>query len=100
MLYMQTNFDRPLLNTELSTIFGYHPIYLNRLFKRHTGITLHRALADIRLKNAEELLKQTTLPVELVQQKSGFGSRSQFCTAFYRKTGMTPTEYRIKYQTK
>ena len=100
MLYMQTNFDRPLLNTELSTIFGYHHIYLNRLFKRHTGITLHRALADIRLKNAEELLKQTTLPVELVQQKSGFGSRSQFCTAFYRKTGMTPTEYRIKYQTK
>ncbi|MBR4873433.1 MAG: helix-turn-helix domain-containing protein [Clostridia bacterium] len=99
-LYLQTNFDRELLNTELSAVFGYHPIYLNRLFKRHTGMTLHRALVGIRLRNAAELLKQTSLPIELVQQKSGFGSRTQFSTAFSREMGMSPTEYRAKYQIK
>ena len=99
-LYLQTNFDRQLSNTELSAAFSYHPVYLNRLFKRHTGMTLHKALVNIRLRNAEELLKQTALPVEQVQQKSGFGSRTQFCTAFLQETGLTPTEYRAKYRSK
>ncbi len=100
MLYLQTNYDRELPCAELSAVFGYHPIYLNRLFKRHTGMTLHRALVDIRLRNAAEFLKQTALSIELVQQKSGFGSRTQFCTAFSRAMGMSPSEYRKKYRTK
>lgn len=99
-LYLQTNFDRPLSNAKLSAVFGYHPVYLNRLFKHHTGMTLHKALVNVRLRNAEELLKQTALPVEQVQQKSGFGSRTQFCTAFLQETGLTPTDYRAKYRTK
>lgn len=94
MLYLRENFDRELKNTDIAAAFGYHPFYLNRLFKEHTGKTIHQTLLSVRIRNAKGLLKRTSLPVEEIVRESGFSDRAQFCIAFRRATGMTPSEYR------
>ena len=98
-LYLRENFDRPLTNSDIAAAFGYHPFYLNRLFKEHTGTTLHKALLAVRIRNAKGLLKRTSLSVEEIVKESGFSDRTQFCIAFRHATGMTPSEYRKKSRT-
>ena len=41
MLYISKNYDREISNTEISKELGYHSFYLNRFFKKETGITIH-----------------------------------------------------------
>lgn len=94
MMYIQANFDSDISNGSIAAAFGYHPYYLNRIFKEQTGRTLHKALLSVRLENAKQLLKKTDISIKEVQIRSGFGSRSQFNSAFEEETGVTPRIYR------
>lgn len=93
-LYIQKNYDKEITNESISATFSYHAIYLNRLFKKHTGMTLHQAILAERIRIAKRLLRSTNLSVYAIAEECGFTDRSQFCTAFRKKTGLTPTEYK------
>lgn len=96
LLFIQKNSDRPISNAMISAEFGYHSFYLNRVFKKSTGMTLHQAVLAEKIHVAGQLLQETALPVDAVAAEVGFTDRSQFCTAFKKHTGFTPTEYRQK----
>ena len=77
---------------EICSRAGGDPDYLNRLFKRHTGLTLqrHRDAARIELcKN--ELLKGR--PIGLSAEACGFTDSNYFSRWFRRQTGQSPTEF-------
>lgn len=95
-MFIQKNSDRPISNDMISAEFGYHSFYLNRLFKKSTGLTLHQAVLMEKMNIAGQLLRETELSVEVVAAEAGYSDRSQFCTAFKKHTGYTPTEYRQK----
>ena len=95
-LYIRNNYDQELSNTQISTAFGYHPFYLNRIFKNSTGITMHQAVIQEKMRIAKHLLKGTDLSIAAVAEEVGFSDRSQFCTAFRKYSKNTPTEYRKK----
>ena len=59
-------------------------------------MTLHQAVLAEKIHVAGQLLQETALPVDAVAAEVGFTDRSQFCTAFKKHTGFTPTEYRQK----
>ncbi len=92
--YIRNNYDKELSNENISSVFGYHSFYLNRLFKEHTGITLHKALILQRVKISKMLLKNTELSIEEISKESGFADRTAFCTTFKKITGLSPSEYR------
>lgn len=94
--YIRQNYDRDISNSDISSEFGYHPFYLNRIFKKSTGMTIHQAVLTEKMILAKQLLRETTLTVSSVACEVGFPDRSQFCTAFKKHTGYTPTEYRKK----
>ncbi len=94
--YIRNNYDKELMNEDISSVFGYHSFYLNRIFKEHTGMTLHRALITQRIKIAKMLLKNTDLSIEEISKESGFTDRTAFCTTFKKTTGLSPSEYRGK----
>ena len=96
LLFIQKNCDRPISNADISAAFGYHSFYLNRVFKKHTGATLHQAVLAEKMHVAGQLLQETALSVDAVAAGVGFTDRPQFCTAFKKHTGFTPTEYRRK----
>ena len=95
-LYIQQNYDRELTNSLISNELGYHSFYLNRIFKKSMGITIHQAVILERVRIAKQLLKMTDLSINSVAIESGFCDRSQFCTTFRKYAGCTPMQYREK----
>lgn len=54
----------------------------------------HEYVLNYRLGIAKILLLETNLSVNAICFESGFSSESVFCSAFKKKTGVTPTAYR------
>lgn len=83
-------------NEAVGQAFGYHPVYLAALFKEKTGGTLHRAILDERIALAKQWLTRTNRSIEEIAEDTGFSSRSHFCTAFKKITGISPRRYRAQ----
>jgi AraC-like DNA-binding protein len=82
----------------LMDIAGYchvSPFHFSRIFKIFTSYSPHQFLLSIRLKNAELLLKTTSLPVADVAFTSGFNSIQYFTTAFRQKYNCPPAKFSI-----
>ena len=94
MLYIHQNYDKDIDNAHISGELGYHSYYLNRMFKKHTGITIHQALIKERMRVAEQLLTATDLSVNAVAAAVGYADHTHFCTAFKTYMGTTPLKYR------
>ncbi len=94
ILFITQNYDKELSNVEIANHFKYHSFYLNRLFKQHTGITLHQAVINEKIKMAKRLLKESDISINELSIELGFSDRSQFCTTFKKQTGLTPLEYK------
>lgn len=96
MLYIQQNYQEKISNLQISRDLGYHPYYLNRVFKKSTGITIHQAVLQEKVRIAGHLLKETDLTVNGIAEEVGFSDRSQFITTFKKYIGDTPLKYRKK----
>lgn len=73
---------------------GYTPYYFSRLFKKETGASVSNWIKTQRIQRAEELLKNTNLSIDEINEKLHFGSREYFSSSFHKETGMSPTEFR------
>ena len=98
--YMQKNFARPLSVDEIADSVGISPAYLQRLFKAEFKEGIHGMLTEIRVKNAKNLLKTTSLPNREIAKLSGFTSREQLIYSFRNLEGCSPHEYRLSCHTK
>ena len=58
--YINVNYPKIQGNSDIAKALNYHPYYLNQLFKKETGMTLHKYVMDIKLKKGAELLLKTT----------------------------------------
>ena len=94
LLYIQQNYDKDPSNEQISAHFGYHSFYLNRIFKKSTGVTIHQAVINERMRMAKKLLKETDLSVNAISNEVGYSDHTRFCTSFKKCVGMTPLEYR------
>jgi AraC-like DNA-binding protein len=70
------------------------PNHFSTLFSRHTGKSFVKFLNEKRLSLAEELLRDLTIGVKEVADRSGFEDANYFARLFKKKTGMTPREWR------
>lgn len=84
------------LDLSLDAISGYisiSPIYLHRLFREATGMTLREFVEEERLKKAILLLTTTELNLTEIAFECGFSSQSYFSAVFKRKMNMSPRRY-------
>ncbi|HBO46142.1 MAG TPA: XylR family transcriptional regulator [Planctomycetaceae bacterium] len=70
---------------------------LERRFKAVLGRTPSLEIQRIQMDRAKQLLSETTLSLETVARRSGFGSRNYFSEVFHKSIGLTPGQYRRKY---
>ncbi len=96
--YLKSNFDKNIENQDLGKLAGYHSHYINRLVLKHTGITLRQHLIAIRIENARELLTKSELPVYEISERCGFNNTAYFSNHFKSRMGVSPREYRNRYQ--
>ena len=96
MLCIQQNYDKEISNSQISEKLGYHSFYLNRVFKKHTRMTIHQAVISEKMRIAKKILEETELSVNAIAIEVGYSEHSRFCTAFKKYVGVTPLEYRKK----
>ena len=67
--------------------------HLCRIFKRHTGQTIHGYRNQLRLRKSLDLLGDTDDILRLALAL-GYSGHSHFTAAFHRLFGMTPSAFR------
>lgn len=90
--YLHENFDKPIPISELSSVTGLSQFYLIRTFKKHTGITPHKYLVNIRIQKARKFLTNDHDIAE-VAYKTGFSDQSHLTRTFKKIVGITPGAY-------
>lgn len=76
---------------------NYNEIYINRIFKQYTGMSLRACLTETKLEFALTYLKFSTHSVNEISDILGFSSPSFFYKQFKNKYNLTPADYRVKY---
>lgn len=93
---MTTQYKNPPSLHELATMVGTNECTLKSAFKQEFGTTVFQCLFDRRMELASGYLLDSQLPIAEVGFLLGYDYQSHFCTAFRRKYGMSPSEYREK----
>jgi len=92
--YITHHFTRDISLQELAQYCYVSPFHFSRIFKTLTGYSPHQFLLQIRLKNTELLLRNTSLSVSDIAYSSGFNSIEHFANAFLRKYKSAPSVFR------
>jgi transcriptional regulator GlxA family with amidase domain len=69
---------------------------LRQLFREDTGRSPMQYLRDLRMQNAESLLRNTFLSIKEVAFVSGTGDASSFVREFKRRYCVTPSKFRSR----
>lgn len=81
----------------LARAAGYSRYHFARSFREVYGETPARYLTSRRIERAKDLLRATTLSVTEICHLVGFSSLGSFSARFSAMTGMSPTEYRKRF---
>jgi arsenate reductase (glutaredoxin) len=96
--WMQEHLNEALTVEALAVRASMSPRTFARRFKAATGTTPHRWLLDQRLQLAEELLESTSLPVDAVAARSGFGSGDTLRHHFAARRRTGPAAHRRTFR--
>ncbi len=96
--YIHENYTGDTSNITLAKLANYHPYYLNKLWKKYYGKTLHSYVLEYKLSIAEQLLVSSDELIETVATLSGFTSYVSFNENFKLKNFLTPYEYRKHFK--
>ncbi len=96
--YIQNNFNKQISNEVIAGQFGFHPTYLNRVFKQQTGESMHSFVKEYRISIAADLLKVSNLSVDEITEQTGFNDVPHFIKTFKKRFGTTPAKFRKQDQ--
>jgi len=80
--------------TMLSKKLNMDVSYLCRRFKKDTGKTITTYVNEVKISEAQRLLKNSELSVFEISERLGFSAQNYFQSVFKKITGSTPVEYR------
>ena len=86
---------RQAINVEtLAAYYGLTRSHFSHFFKTHTGMTPAHYIAEVRAKEAAQMLLESDLPLKDVAAAWGFADVPHFCKVFRRFQYMSPGGYR------
>lgn len=94
--YINEHYVEELSLHLLADRFYVSPYYLSRSFKEATGFAFVEYVNSVRIKEAKKLLEGSSIKVNLIARKVGFGSVTHFGRVFKAVTGHAPLHYRRK----
>jgi len=95
--YLMNNYREEIDLQRLALLVNMAEGSLCRFFKMNMGLTLFEYLNQIKIEFACKLLMDNDLSVLNVCLDSGFNNLSHFNKQFRKNTGVTPSEYRKRF---
>lgn len=96
--YIVQNLDKPLTREDIARHVYLNPDYLDRIFKKETGVSVTEYVVRERMAVARQLLSKTDLPVHAVASQVGFSNFSHFARIFKKHANRSPLEFRHEEQ--
>lgn len=81
---------------DVASFLGIARRTLERRFIKHLGKTPYDEIADVQIRLACDLLKNTKLTIQVIAKRIGFTQASNFSAFFRKRTGKSPFTYRNK----
>ncbi len=85
---------RPISMEEAVALSGLNKNKVHAGFVRLYGMSLHDYCQDLRMQRARRLLVETSLPVLVVAERSGFSEPTNFTAAFRKHFALPPSDLR------
>lgn len=85
---------RQIQVSDVVAVVGCSRRLLEQRFSRRVGRTIHDEITRVRFVRAEQLLKETKLPLAEIAHRCGFRHAEYFSAAFARRYGMSPNRWR------
>ena len=95
--YISLHINEELNISDIAHHIGYSDYYFSHRFKKETGKTVSQYIKDAKLESAKEMLIHTNKSINDIYIELGFGTRNHFFTTFKKATGMSPSQFREKY---
>lgn len=92
--FLQKNYRENIQMSDVARYCHCSVSTLSHLFKKQMGQSLPAYLQQLRLKNAQKLLRETSLPVSQISDTLGYCNPNYFCTQFRRSVGCSPSAWR------
>jgi AraC-like DNA-binding protein len=95
VVHIERNFgDTGLGVASIAERLGMNPSYLSYFFKEQTNRNLTDYIKEVRLREAERLLKSSSLKISEIAERVGYGNANTFIRVFKKDRGITPGECR------
>ena len=95
--YIQENYQSDLNIDTICNSISFSKYYFCKLFKEHTGMTVHQYVTEFRINKSKELLSYSKLSIAAVANSVGFKNTLTYTRSFEKLVHMTPSEYRKYY---
>lgn len=95
---IEEEYTKEICIAKLAKEIGYNKSYLERLFKKHTGMTIIKFVTETRIEKAKWLLRYSANDITYVAFQVGYHDSSYFSKKFKEITGMRPKEYKNKFK--
>lgn len=93
-MYLFEHYEEDLNQKSTAQRFYISRSYLSKLFKAKTGRGFNEYLNKIRIEQAKNSLKTTSLPITEIAFSCGFNDSNYFSKIFKKSEGVSPLNYR------
>lgn len=83
--------DEIVGSAELSNAYG------SSIFKKETGMTITNYLIQVRMEEAQKLIRETNLTINEIAYRVGYNDTRYFSKLFIKTVGIKPVDYRKFY---
>jgi len=96
--YVHEHYQENIGRNDLAEVLYLAPEYLAKLFRKKTGKYLRDYIGEYRIERAKELLRNPEVRISDVASSVGIDNYPYFSTLFKKYTGLSPNEFRQKFQ--
>lgn len=91
--FVQKHYSEQISVKQAALISGYNENYFCRKFKKTIGTAFHRYLNYYRICMSRYYLDESAIAIKEIAIIVGFSSSKEYCYAFKRVLGISPSEY-------
>ncbi|HON13132.1 MAG TPA: response regulator [Treponema sp.] len=91
--FVKEHYAEPIQLTTVADEVLISPAYLSRLFAEYMSTTFIDFLTDLRITEAQRLMKSTNMNIKEIGSKVGYSDPNYFSKCFKKYSGYTPTDF-------